>query len=486
MDRLLCMHPDMAKSSGFKAWTGKKSGKKNEEQLLSWEEATALREELQTARQHVQSLRERAELDGKKIAEIETRCAQLQNEKGQWEEGIAQAEDIALLNSSLRAKIDELEMLVKPLKETVEQLENELLESKSCKEELGDVKHDLEEALAEVEQLRAERDRGITRSRLQGLTGERGIRDELAKLQKEFLKLEFTAKKEKEELEAQLGLARDGLTRVQEKANKAQKQVDALEKEKVELQIENRRLEKRQLNSTSAKSRERIEEEAKELEIQNLRRTNQRLKRMSITGSMLALDTVVETDNLASQRVSPDVSGEVEMKKMMDRQRKLEDELNKSQSIILALKERLKRSEKSLETEREDLSHIRTEYDKLKTYLEEGDKRYVDEISSKVLELKSQLESREEEFRETEVDLKTRNRNLQSQLDALFDNGGQLPDEDEEVNDDEDEEIAVLKDKIVHLEDQLNMTRAQKQELEERIAREEREVMELAASITIN
>lgn len=210
----------MAKNSGLKLWTGKKS--KSEEQLLSWEEVIALRKELQTARQHVQALRERAELDGKKIAEIETQCAQLQNEKGQWEEGIVQAGDTALLNSSLRAKVDELEMVVKPLKATVVQLENELLESRSCKEELGDVKHHLQEALAEVEQLRAERDRSITRSRLQGLTGERGVREELAKLQKDFIKLEFTAKKEKEELEAQLDLVRDGLTRVQEKANKAQ------------------------------------------------------------------------------------------------------------------------------------------------------------------------------------------------------------------------------------------------------------------------
>lgn len=91
-----------------------------------------------------------------------------------------------------------------------------------------------------------------------------------------------------------------------------------------------------------------------------------------MTGSMLALDTLEETENPSSQRVSPDVSGEVEMKKMVDRQRKLEDELSKSQSIIIALKELLKRSEKSLETERDNSSHIRTEYDKLKTYLEEG------------------------------------------------------------------------------------------------------------------
>lgn len=105
------------------------------------------------------------------------------------------------------------------------------------------------------------------------------------------------------------------------------------------------------------------------------------------------------------------------------------------------------------------------------------------------MELKCKLESREEEFRETELNLKARNRNLQCQLDALFDNGGQLPDEmrlDEEGNEDEDEEITALKDKIVHLEDQLETTRTQKQELEERIARDEREVMELAASLIID
>ena len=485
----------MAKSSGFiKGWTGKKGSKKSDEHSHRSEEVSALREELQEARRHVLSLQQKAELDGNKITKIETYCMELQNEKRQWEEGRTLAEDMALLNSSLRAKAEELEFSVKQLNVTIEQLEKELQESRSCKDKLGNAMHDLQEALAEIEQLRAERNRGFTRSRLQELTGERGVREELAKLQKEFLKLEFTAKKEKAEAEAKLGLARDNLKKMQEKANNAQKQVDVLEKDKIDLQIENRRLEKRQLGSLGIKSREKIEEEAKELEIQNLRRTNQRLQKcMSLTGSMMALDTMVEADSykddssLAHRISPPDANCEVQMKKLTDRQRKLEEELNKSQTIILALKERLKRAEKTLEAEREDSLHIRAEYDKLKNYLDAGDKCYIDEISLKISELKSQLEFRDEEFQEKERDLKARNRNLQSQLDALFDNGGQLPDgmkldeEDEEV-----EEDSVLKEKIAHLEEELKKTKGQKQALEERIAREEKEVEELAASLTTN
>lgn len=481
----------MAKSGGFKVWAGKKSHKKIEEQLVTWEEVTALREELQASKQEVLSLQHRAELDGEKITEIEAQCTHLQNEKQQWEVGHTLAEDMAALNSSLRAKVDELESVVKTLQETIDQLENELQESRSCKDELVNANHDLQEALAATEQLRADRDRGRTRFRLQELTEERRVRDELAKLQKEYLNLQVTAKKEKEELEAQLGIARNSLKKMQEKVNKAQKQVDGLEKEKIELQIENRRLERRQSSSTSIKSREKIEEEAKELEIQNLRRANQRLqKRMSLTGSMIALDTLAETDDQRYdspdiRQVSPDASHEIEMKKLIDRQRKLEDDLNKSQSLILALKERLKRSEKTLETEREDSSHIHMEYDKLKAYLEAGDKRYIDDISLKVSDLKNLLESREEEFREKELDLKARNRNLQSQLDALFDNGGQLP-EGTEDDENEDEEVAELKDKIARLENEMKTIKSQKQELEERIAREEKEVLELADSLTID
>ena len=478
----------MAKSSGvIKGWSVKKGSKTSDELSRTLEEVSSLREELHSAQQHIMSLQQKAELDGNKIAEMETRCMQFQDEKRQWEEGRAIMEDMSLLNSSLRAKIEELESLAKQLKETVAQLEKELECSRAHEDEHGNAMHDLQEALAEVEQLRAERDRDLTRSRLQKLTGERGVREELTKLQNEFLKLEFTSKNEKAEMEAQLCIAQDSLKKVQEKANKLQKQVDSLEKNKIELQIENRRLEKRQLGSGSAKSRERIEEEAKELEIQNLRRTNLRLQKgMSLQGSVVAHDTVMEAndqgDSLLTDRGFPDVNYEtVQMKKLMNKHSKLEEELNKSQSIILALKERLKRSEKTLEAEREDSLHIREEYEKLKKYLEEGDKRYIDEISLKVSTLKSQLESSEEKFRETEMDLIARNRNLQSQLDALFDNGGQLPGDDEAGDEDGSAELT-----IARLEAELERTKTQKQALEERIMREEKEVEEIAASLSAN
>ena len=252
-----------------------------------------------------------AEEHGREMAEMQQRLGESQQEVSNWrsratvdQETITQldakVQGLEIEAKSLRTKVDTYEKVEKDLddesfaasqefqlKKQLTELQERNKKLQTVDEDLVKAKAELTTAKAELEEMRMQRDRSQTRSKIQSISGDKSAEANVTRLQKELRTLERKLQMEASQYEAKLKASKDSLERAQEKAVLVQKKTDLIDKERLELKIANSRLEKKleKADTYGERRRSEMERESQELEIRNLKRKNSKLaKRLSMTG----------------------------------------------------------------------------------------------------------------------------------------------------------------------------------------------------------
>ena len=319
-----------------------------------------LQKELDVAREEVSSLQGTVERDKETIAILEERVREAETEVKKWEGKVAEYEKISGdLDDDSFGAAQEFQ-----LKKQIKVLQTELEKRKALELELQDAKVELTELRSENEELQLSQQRSDTRSKIKSISDEKGSRDEVVKLQKEVRQLERTRTKETAMFEAQLKAAQDSTERAQEKTRGVQRRFDEVDKERSQLKIDIKRLERKleKAGSYAERKRHQMEAESHELEISNLRRKNAKLeKRISLSASTDNLDLLgIGSDfgdySLTSSAVTsgrsspiPETIGEARIYNLEKDIARLEVEASKLEQENMDLKDKLATSKQNEE-----------------------------------------------------------------------------------------------------------------------------------------
>ena len=166
------------------------------------------------------------------------------------------------------------------LKKELTEVRDELAKQEEMKQELADAKHELAELRAKNEELELQQSRKSTRTDMQRIKSEKDTREEVERLHKELRQMERNTKSQASMVEAQLKASKDSLQRAAEKTQAIQRRLDLVDKERMDLKLENQRLARKleKADSYAEKKRAQMEVETQEIEITNLKRKNSKLE----------------------------------------------------------------------------------------------------------------------------------------------------------------------------------------------------------------
>lgn len=179
------------------------------------------------------------------------------------------------------------------LRKKMDELQGELEKRRNLEQEMNRLKEEVQELQVQNQELRFHEERSTTRSKMKNLSEEKTSKEEVQRLQKELRVAERNLAMEKSSLEAQMKAVQDGTDRLKEKIKIIQKRSDDIEKERLELKIENTRLTKKLESSGSYAEKKRIqtEQETAELELKNMKRKTVRLEQQ-LTASNQKLNLI--------------------------------------------------------------------------------------------------------------------------------------------------------------------------------------------------
>ena len=463
-----------------------------------------LEADLEKSRSEAARWKTEAQELGESAEALRGKLAKLQDEASKWREKASVVEEInGSLDDESFATAQEF-----TLRKKVEDLEKELERLQDVENELEETKDELQEITVEYETLLVQKQRSDTRIALQSVSGEKTSREELEKLQKEHRQMQRDHQKKISEIQTEMIVVQDSLKRSQEKSSNLRRKLDEVEREKMDLKLEKKRLERRfeKINSSEERKIQKIQAETQDMEIQNLRRAKNRLeKRISMsTFSMEHLDFIEpeKPNSRNSSITSPITLGptlsearitnleketfqlETKVRKLTKENEKLGQELKsgkaKEQKMVTVIKE----LKKKLLEEKDNFDVLETEHRKLKGFLSTPDSEFLEEKAEGIAKLQSTLKTQEEEFATEKKELEEECRYLQNQLDMLL--TGKL--KPEEVEEEEEEEEGGkgdqdLKLQLRTLQEKLVQSQSANEKLRDELEKQKMEADEFLKSL---
>ena len=402
--------------------------------------------------------------DEEKILALERELQAAREEVQKWEKRAAQFE-----NASAELDDDSFDAAqVFQLRKQLADVQGELVKHDDMKRELTDAKQELSELRATNEELEQQQSRKSTRTDIQRIHTEKSTREEVERLHKELRQMERNAKSQASLVEAQLKVSKESLQRAAEKGQALQRRLDLVDKERMDLKLENQRLARKleKSDSYAEKKRVQMEAESQQMEISNLKRKTVKLeKRLSMSTMNLSdlsevgpfsidsttarrgsrTDSYSRTDSRLSSGTSSPVPislSEAKMENlekevhMLEQQNsaletqneKLNDELSAAQQkavILLSQVEHLQVGVVVVDKGGEDtlLTQLPQYQNSLSPQPTENgvsyDEGVVQQLQEDVARLKKDLESKETEMRVRIKEMKATNDELKRQVEEL-------------------------------------------------------------------
>ena len=484
-------------------------------------ELADLTRQLEEAQGEADMLRGQSVMDKEQISSLEARLQEAQKEMQRWKGKAAQYENVsAELDDESFDAAHEFQ-----LKQQLEDMKKELATHDKVKEELTDTKQELAELRTQVEELELQASRKSTRTDIARIRSEKTTREEVDRLHKELRKMERDVVSQTSLLEAQLKASKDSLQRAGEKTQALQRRLDLLDKEKMELKLENQKLTRKleKTDSYEAKKRAQMEAETQELEIANLKRKTAKLeKRLSMSITNLDQIDEVGITSPTSSRLSSGTTSPVSMTLAEARVYNLEKEVNtletKNSALINegeALKDELFTAKQSATVLASQVEQLQANLAEERKELEEANSKLLEyqsnppvptaptgsadevgqELQQEVAKLKKALEEKETEMRVRLREMKATNEELKRQVEELEmeklraelgedeegEGGEELTDTEEDntaVFDapaSNDGEVKNLRERLLSLQDELQFVSKNNEELKSALQKQKTE-----------
>ena len=431
------------------------------------------------------------------------------------------------------------------LKKELTDLREELAKNEETKYELADAKHELAELRAKNEELEVQQSRKSTRTDMQRIKSEKSTREEVERLHKELRQMERNSKAQTSMVEAQLKASKDSLQRAAEKTQAVQRRLDLVDKERMEIKLENQRLARKleKSDSYAEKKRAQMEVESQEIEISNLKRKNSKLeKQISIStmnlsdigkiGGSFNIPNPSRTDSRNDSHVSSGTSSPIPMTLSEARVENLEKELQALEEHNSTLETQNEALTRELQAAQDKAMVLLSQVDQLQvvtggserdgedilTQLPEfqnslppqipvtngpaQDDSLFNELQQEVGKLKKELDNKETELRVRVKEMKATNEELKRQVEELEmeklrlelgeDEEGAGTDTEEEAKEKEvtpqpqladDSEVKLLRERIMSLQDELVQVSQSNDELQAKLAKQQEEAEQFVQSI---
>ena len=263
---------------------------------VSHTELEVARTELEVAHRELDATAGKLKQAGGKIRGQELTIASLQSELQKSQKELEESQDELANMAQITENLDDdsfHEAQEFQLKKKIGELQEELTKRKNLERQVNTLKEEIQDLQTQNQELRFQEERSSTRSKMKSLSEEKTLKEEVQRLQKELRASERKLKIESSNIDAQMKVAQDSNERLQEKVKIAQRRADEIEKEKMDLRIENNRLMKKLESSGSFAEKKRFqnEQETAQLELKNLKRKTERLEQKLITASQQMLNT---------------------------------------------------------------------------------------------------------------------------------------------------------------------------------------------------
>lgn len=391
----------------------------------------------------------RSKQDRERILALEAQLETAREEMQKWEKKAAQYESVgAYLDDDSYDAAQAFQ-----LKKELGEIQKELATHEEMKQELADTKQELSEFRAQNDELLQQQSRKTTRTDIQRIRIEKSTREEVERLHRDLRQMERDAKSQASMVEAQLRASKDSLQRAGEKAQALQRRLDLVDKERLDLKLENQRLSRKleKADSYAAKKRAQMEAESQEIEISNLKRKTAKLeKRLSMstmnlseidelgpfnisspprTDSRLSSDTTspipmtlseAKVENLEKEVHSLEVQNSV----LETQNEALKDELSASQQKAMILLSQVEEFQANIGEERQEAEGVVTQlvqYQNAPLPMSNGtdDKTLVHELQQEIAKLKKTLENKDTEMRVRLKEMKDTNAELKREVEEL-------------------------------------------------------------------
>lgn len=463
---------------------------------------------------------ERMEQERERILTLERELEEARKEAKIWEKKATQYENASAdLDDESYGAVQEFQ-----LKKELTEIQKELAAHEEMKQELEDAKQQIAELLSQNEELQLQQSRRSTRTDMQRIRIEKSTREEVERLQREIRQMERNAKSQASLVEAQLKVSKDSLQRAGEKAQALQRRLDLVDKERLDLKLENQRLNRKLEKSDSyeAKRRAQMEAESQEMEIANLKRKTIKLeKRLSLSTMNLSeidelaplnITSPTRTDSRMSSEGSssppPMTLSEARIEKLEKEVNTLEeqnselttqndalrDELSSAQQKATFLISQVEQLQAGINEEKKETEDVLS---KLPQYnsppqMTDGSAQNDGELQEEIAKLKKALEDKETEMRVRLREMKATNEELKKQVENLEMEKMQLElgeDEDGEATDTEEgeeapkEEVRTLRERLMSLQDELLFVTQNNDELKTQLDHQKEETQLFIQSI---
>lgn len=476
------------------------------------ERVATLERELEASRAEIQQLREKAEQFEKASAELD-------------DESYDAAQTFQL-------------------KKELTDLREELAKQDEMKREFAEAKQELAELRAKNEELELQQSRKSTRTDMQRIKSEKATREEVERLHKELRQMERNAKSQASMVEAQLKVSKDSLQRAAEKTQALQRRLDLVDKERMDLKLDNQRLARKleKSDSYAEKKRAQMEVESQEMEISNLKRKNSKLEKQLSLSTMNLSDigkvggsfnipnpkrADSRTDSHSSGASSPipmtlsearvenlerEVQGLEEQNATLEAQNealKKELQLAQDKAMVLVSQVDQLQAGHASEGEGQDILTQLPQYQNSLPPMPTAngppqDDSLFQELQQEVARLKKELEGKETELRVRVKEMKATNDELKRQVEELEmeklrlelgeDEEGGGTDTEEEPKDKNKEvtpqpqavdgsEIKNLRERLMSLQDELVQVSQNNDELQEKLAKQQEESEQFVQSL---
>ena len=273
---------------------------------------------------------------------------------------------------------------------TAVDLESELHKKNEQVKELAD---EVAELRAQNQELRFQLERTDTRSKMKSISEEKQNKEEIQRLQKELRTTEQTLKLTTSDFEAQLKVYQDKNDRLQEKIKIVNSNFDKLDKERLELKLENSRLQNKLDKSGSFVEMKRIQtvRDTVEMELENLKRKNEKLE------EQLDSDGIGGNTSIQSQKR--------ELFRLKEENKSLQDKRESLEQTTEVLSLKVKQLDDQLKTERMRAEEMEADVEKLRQITDSGSENYIESLLQQKEKLQATCTDLETSFKVKEKDL---------------------------------------------------------------------------------
>ncbi len=335
-----------------------------------------LKSQLQFAKNDLEAAESKIDEDEDLIASLEGRLQALQAELDRT-----------------REKLIDLEKSSQSHTANIPGQNEDLQERIALDKQVKDLSHEVAELRAQNQELTFQQERNNTRSKIKSINEDKQNKEEQQRLQKEVRKAEQALKMATSTYEAQLKASQDKNDRLLEKIKVATSRFDELDKERLELKLENSRLQNKLEKSGSFIEMKRIQtvQETVQMELDTLKRKNIKLEE--------------DLANSGGERNSSVQNQKRELTKLKEENKILveKNESLEQTSEVFALK--VKQLDSHLAAEKARTIKSEAELEKLKKLSNLSQEDYIADLHQQIEALKTRLVDIETNFKVKEKDL---------------------------------------------------------------------------------